>query len=59
MLNGVVTGPMDYAEKSRDSKLPIELQRYTIAPSWVQQENDDKRRRRALEEFKRRVQVTN
>jgi hypothetical protein len=50
---------MDYAEKSRDSKLPIELQRYTIAPSWVQQENDEKRRRRALEEFRRRVQVTN
>jgi hypothetical protein len=50
---------MDYAENSRGSKVPVELQRYTLAPRWVQQENDEKRRRRALEEFKRRVQVTN
>ena len=36
-------------------RLPAELERYTVAPSWMEAHQDEARRRRAAEEFRQRI----
>jgi hypothetical protein len=37
------------------SRIPPELERYTLSPDWLQEQLDEKRRRKALEEFRGRT----
>jgi hypothetical protein len=48
---------MNEVRETQEPRLPPELRRYTLSPNWVQQERDEERRRRALEEFRRRFQA--
>jgi hypothetical protein len=36
-------------------RLPAELERYTVAPNWMEAQQDEARRRRACEELRQRV----
>ena len=37
------------------SRIPPELERYTLSPNWLQEQQDEKRRRKALDELRSRV----
>jgi hypothetical protein len=37
------------------SRLPKELERYTLSPPWQQEQQDEARRRKALEEYAKRA----
>jgi hypothetical protein len=39
-------------------RLPAELERYTVAPSWMEAEQDEARRERACEELRQRIGMT-
>jgi hypothetical protein len=36
------------------SRLPAELERFTLSPPWQQEQQDEARKRKALDEFRRR-----
>jgi hypothetical protein len=38
-----------------EATLPAELQRYTITPGWMDRQQDDERRQRALKELQARL----
>ncbi|WP_263854104.1 hypothetical protein [Sphingomonas parva] len=37
------------------SRLPPELERYTLSPPWQQEQQDEARRRKAIQELQRRA----
>ena len=37
-------------------RLPAELERYTVAPSWMEAHQDEARRQRAAEELRQRIE---
>ena len=37
------------------SRIPPELERYTLSPNWLQDQQDEKRRRKAVEELRSRT----